>query len=84
MSNASADKNGTIGEEIVEDLEDREDDDYAGDEFEVVEEASIQKLRREEMTKNIFKKDEERISAYLQQKRMSELEKELMNKDKQI
>lgn len=49
----------------IEELDSREYDDYAGDEFEELnnlEEASIMKMREEEKSKSFQKKDEKLIS----------------------
>lgn len=45
-------------EEIQEELDDGE---YSQDEFEEVEEKVIQDIRREEVRKSVFRKDEERL-----------------------
>jgi|LakMenE01Jun11ns_1017448.scaffolds.fasta_scaffold8342847_1 hypothetical protein len=49
----------------IEELDSREYDDYAGDEFEELnnlEEVSIMKMREEEKSKSFQKKEEQRIS----------------------
>ena len=69
-------------DEITEDLE---DDNYSQDnDFENEEEKSIKEIRREELRKNIFEKDEKRLTDYLNLRRVSQLEQQLKTKDKQI
>lgn len=41
-------------------------------------------MRREELRKSIFEKDEKRINDYLNQRKVSELQEQLKTKDKQI
>lgn len=74
MSNSAKAKLKEDIDDYRDDLSDRCDE----------EEASIQQLRQQEVSKNIFKKDEQRITTFLQQKRVSELERELLMKDKEI
>ena len=69
-------------EEIQEELDDGGD--YSQDEFEVFEEKVIQQIRREEVRKSVFKKDEERLQSYLKQQKMHVLEQQVKMKDKQI
>ena len=39
-------------------------------------------MRREEMRKSVYEKDEKRLAEYLNQRRVSDLEYQLKNKDK--
>lgn len=41
-------------------------------------------MRREQIRKSVLEKDEKRLTDYLNQRKVSELEHQLKNKDKQI
>ena len=72
--------------EGADDIQEELDDggDYSQDEFEEFEEKVIQQMRREEVRKSVFKKDEERLQTYLNQQKMNVLEQQVKMKDKQI
>ena len=69
-----------VEEDIGEELDDEPD--YADEFEEDAEEQSIQDMRREEMRKSVYEKDEKRLAEYLNQRRVSDLEYQLKNKDK--
>ena len=74
-----------MGEEIDEDIEETEayyDNHFDEDVDDNPEERSIQEMRREEMRKSVFEKDEKRLNEFLNQRKVSELEHALKSKDK--
>ena len=57
--------------EGVDDIQEELDDggDYSQEEFEEYEEKAIAQMRRDEVRKSVFKKDEERLQTYLNQQK---------------
>ena len=88
FSNQKQEGNNRKEDDDMIDEELEEDDDYSQKEFEEdeddPEEQSIKEVRREELRKSVYEKDEKRINDYLNQRKVSELEEQLRSKDKQI